>query len=323
MSQENKNESSIDEVLRGRVNALIDAGVISQNALAKQIDKSGSYISQWRAGNFADKVSEESIRKFEKVLRGAIEEYERQQSIEETRRARKFRYCKTTVSQAAVRALRAAFENREISVALSHWGVGKTRSVQWYAEQYPNRVLYVRASERMTTKDLVSDLAERCGVVPRGGIYKLRKSITEKLRGQNRLIVIDECEHLSPDAIDEIRQINDDAVVGVCLIGLVKFKSTMTTLRNSKYGYIYDRIKSLKVLPPTNFQDAETLIKSEFKTISKDLCRVIFEAASTVGDDGRVRCSYRRLEALVYKLAEFEAQLTDKLVRQAAEEMEG
>ena len=48
---------------------------------------------------------------------------------------------------------------------------------------------------------------------------KITRAVCDRVRGTGGLIIIDEAQHLSPEAHDMVRSIHDDADIGVALLG--------------------------------------------------------------------------------------------------------
>lgn len=65
--------------------------------------------------------------------------------------------------------------------------------------------------------------------------------LVEQLRGTNRLIIVDEADHLSFSALQAVRNLNDRAGVGIVFSGNDKIYLQMTSPRK---GYEFDQIRT-------------------------------------------------------------------------------
>jgi DNA transposition AAA+ family ATPase len=66
----------------------------------------------------------------------------------------------------------------------------------------------------------LEEVAEACGIQdPAGGARRIARQIRAKVRGTHGLIIIDEAQHLSMAAVEELRSIHDVTKVGLALVG--------------------------------------------------------------------------------------------------------
>ncbi len=98
-------------------------------------------------------------------------------------------------------------------------GVGKTSTIKRYASTTPN-VWVVTASPAVSSMAAILKLIG-IAVKARGGYrnYDLAREITNCITGTRGLLVIDEFQHLSLPAIEQVRAIHDASDVGVALVG--------------------------------------------------------------------------------------------------------
>lgn len=69
----------------------------------------------------------------------------------------------------------------------------------------------------------------------------LMNKLLERLKGTHYLIILDEADHLSLDALQAIRNLNDSACVGIVLSGNDKIYRQMYS---SQRGYEFDQIRT-------------------------------------------------------------------------------
>jgi DNA transposition AAA+ family ATPase len=117
-------------------------------------------------------------------------------------------------------------------------GVGKTASIKQYAATR-GQVFVVTASpsNRGVPTVLIAILASMGEREAKGTPQVLSARVRARVRDAGALIVIDEAQHLSPQALDEIRSIHDETECGVALAG------DETLLANLKrYPQLYSRL---------------------------------------------------------------------------------
>lgn len=249
--------------------------------------ENSSLMSQYFAGKYAgDMVKLE--RRIEEFLR---REVELETLIEESAfEEERFRFVETSVFKRLNEAAKMCQLRGQIGRLTGDSGRGKTRAVLEYQKR-DSGVIVIQAHKYFTAKEVFREIAYKCGIEPRGTIHTLMLGIVEKLKGTRRLIIIDEAEHLNANTLDEIRQLNDRAGVGVLYVGTEKFKSKITTLRGD-YGYIVNRIKVPATLAPITTSDAKLLIGTVIQNPSTAVVKAFQEEC--MGD-------VRFMENLVFK----------------------
>lgn len=172
-------------------------------------------------------------------------------------------YVPTGTAQRVVGALAYAHVAGDITVVYGGAGLGKTSAITYYTGTALN-VWHV--TMRPSTASVVTALEEICGQLglnEQGGAAKLCRAILRKVRGTGGLLVIDEAQHLSTAALDEIRSIHDDAGIGIAFVGNEKLYASMKGgNRAADLSRLYSRVgKKLSLRQSTN-DDITTLIRA-------------------------------------------------------------
>jgi len=131
--------------------------------------------------------------------------------------------------------------NCDITLVSGEAGTGKTTALKDYAENNTG-VIFVTANACTTTATAVlSMICEALGekTSPRRAV--LMKRLIDILADSNRLIIIDEADHLKLEALQAVRNLNDEAHVGVVLAGNDKIYRQMVTGRK---GFEFDQIRT-------------------------------------------------------------------------------
>ncbi len=249
--------------------------------------ENSSLMSQYFAGKYAGnivllerRISE--LLKRESELATLIE----QSTFEDER----FKFVETSVFKRLNEAAKMCQLRGQIGRLTGKSGLGKTRAILEYQKR-DSGVIVIQAHKYFTAKEVFREITAKCGIEARGTIHTMMLAIVEKLKGTRRLIIIDEAEHLNANTLDEVRQLNDRAGVGVLYVGTEKFKSKITTLRGD-YGYIVNRIKVPATLAPITILDAKMLIETVIEGVSKEVVKAFYDESA--GD-------VRFMENLVFK----------------------
>lgn len=147
-------------------------------------------------------------------------------------------------------------------------GMGKTTVFEHYQETYPNVFLATMDPTTSGVNNMLIAVLKALGVAePKGSPYRLGVQIVDKLRDSGGLLIIDETQHLSVQAIEQIRSLYDQLAKGSGRpdFGLV-FAGNLSMMqrlegdaRGAEYAQIFSRI-GFKMLRPNGVNgDADAM----------------------------------------------------------------
>lgn len=229
-----ENASNID-----RVKKLLDAQVISLRNLEQSTGYSRTAISQFFSGSYKgdrDRVQQAIERWYM--------EYERRHSLAET-----------SIFKNIQLVLELTWQNMELAVVYGNAGIGKTVSCEYYADEHPDDVVYVKMDRTLTAIDLLNVIMEGLGESTQmGSLFEKKRQILKSLRMRNKMLLIDEADLLNVKQLEILRAIYDDGNCAMVLIGLERIIVLMTrgeTLREN-LAQLYSRVGFKRhVLKPT------------------------------------------------------------------------
>ena len=216
-------------------------------------------LSQYRNGIYKGDV---------KAVESKIEEYmetvEEQQAQEE--KAQPYKavedYIPTSVSEDIYRMIRYAQVNGGIAIAHGDAGIGKTKAAQKYVRENPTQAIYLEMSPVAGTLGNMLRLLARTLKLPESrNKMELMLSIREKLEGTNKVIIIDEAQHLKLSALEQIRTLADPNSitgtkgVGIVLIGNTEVYSKMKGKQEAQFAQLFSRIKMSRYYSTSNVTD--------------------------------------------------------------------
>jgi hypothetical protein len=113
------------------------------------------------------------------------------------------------------------FARRGVMVAAATCpGFGKTSTLRQYASNVPNVTLATMAPSTAGVQTMLAAILEEMGEKElRGSPQMLSRRIRERVAGRSAVICIDEAQHLSEKALDELRGIHDVTSCGIALFG--------------------------------------------------------------------------------------------------------
>lgn len=106
-----------------------------------------------------------------------------------------------------------------ITVGATSPGTGKTVTMREYRASASNCWIATMRQTTRTVNAMMAEVLRALGVRGSGWGNQLSRMITSSVEGRRGLLVIDEANHLSWEALEEIRSWHDETGVGVCLLG--------------------------------------------------------------------------------------------------------
>lgn len=188
------------------VKAEMEANGISQAKLAGQIGRSSAAVSQFLKGVYP---GAEGNEKLAKLLEQWLESRtEKQRSLGDIPPIPP--YTETGSSRRIFSALRYAQTFGDSCVIYGVPGVGKTCTAREYQRRAPNVWIATMSPATATTAAALEEVCEAMGIQDAGhAAARMKRAIARRLRGSDGLLIIDEAQHLSVKALEEIRTLND------------------------------------------------------------------------------------------------------------------
>lgn len=130
----------------------------------------------------------------------------------------------------------------DISLIYGDAGLGKTISLKRYVSMHPDAIYIELKDCDKSVKGVCEKILSRIGKLQRGTDRLLVDIITEYLSSTPRLIIIDEAQHLSIRALENLRAINDVTESGIVLCGNPTVYDRMHGRGQAHFAQLYSRI---------------------------------------------------------------------------------
>lgn len=220
--------------LREKLEIHLKESGFSQEGISKSLGVSGSAISSWRKGTYAG-----DNERIDNLVDAYLKRYE---NITEKSKGIKmdFDFVPTTVYKNVIKGAELAQVRHCIRVEIGESGVGKTTALE-HLKADNESIILLKAYPGIRKNRVLAKLCKAAGFNCRGSYDDLFEELSTRLDGANRLIAIDECEHLPIDAIDAIRRINDFTLCPVIFVGLPNFYQILIKYQ-IEYAYVFNRI---------------------------------------------------------------------------------
>ncbi len=204
----------------------------SQRQIAKETGFSTSVISQFLDGTYSgnnEKVAT-TINQYLTLSK------ERLNNVQGTAF-----YAELYNTKEVLYACKYAHVKNDIALIAGDAGAGKTTAIEYY-KKHNTGVIMVTANSCTTSATAILRLiAEQIGKQVDYRRSALMTGLVTQLKDSNRLIIIDEADHLTLQALQAVRNLNDQAKVGIVLAGNDKIYRQMVA---GQKGHEFDQIRT-------------------------------------------------------------------------------
>lgn len=158
-----------------------------------------------------------------------------------------------------------AHRNNDIALVCGDAGAGKTTALERYKENNVGVVMITANSCTTSAVAILKMISQKIGKSMNSRKDLLMTELINYFRDTNRLIIVDEADHLTMAAVQALRNLNDEAHVGIVLSGNDKIYNQMVSgAKSSELQQLRSRILVRRRV--TNEYTLE-----EFKNIFPDL----------------------------------------------------
>ena len=148
----------------------------------------------------------------------------------------------TQVLEEVTMAVSFAEAAGDISLIYGEAGLGKTVSLKEYAHLHPEAIYIELKDCDKSVKGVCEKILDAVGKPQSGTDRKLVNAISDYLLSNPRLIIIDEAQHLSVRALENLRAINDVTESGIVLCGNPTVYDRMHGRGQAHFAQLYSRI---------------------------------------------------------------------------------
>lgn len=218
--------------------------------LAVKAGVSPSLLSQFLSGKYSG-----DINKTITLIADVIESYK----SKKTSKSINPLFISTSVTEMFFAAAKMCREFNEMSIVYSDAGIGKTESSREYIARNPTSIL-IESNPGYSPTVLFRELYKKIGGI---GNFNLTDNFTrciDILKDSDRLLIIDEAEHLTYRALEYVRRLHDHSRIGVLLTGMKKLLTNMYGY-NGEYDQLHSRAGIVTQLNCLQKKDTENIVK--------------------------------------------------------------
>lgn len=242
----------------------------TQSQIAKELGVSDGQLSSFLSGTY--KAPHTMLPKVEQLV---------QISDQKEIAPKEPGFQRTTVSGIVMDLIAYCHIQGKIGVAYGDAGIGKTMGIREYARTHPDSAVVITISPCFATMTGVNELLAEELRIREKVSRKIQTEAIKKLRGSNRVVIVDEAQHLTVRVINHLRCIADESGIGMAFIGNEEIYLKMRGSGQAAYAQLFSRIADNKhVLTSHITRDDIALVFGE-SGIRADAIEILFKIART------------------------------------------
>jgi DNA transposition AAA+ family ATPase len=231
---------NIDNVTK-QIKQLLDDGVVTQSSVARESGVSKTAVNQFLKGAYPG-----DNQKLTRDLEAWLEfRQQKSQAMPEVPG-----FVETSTVKQIWSTLQYAQIASSISIIFGNPGVSKTQAIRQYQKNNNNVWLVTISPSRNSVLECLYEIALELDIrnAPRRS-GPLARMIVNKLEDTQGLVIIDEADQLTHDALEEIRSIQERAEIGFALVGNHQVYSNLTGgKRDVDFARLFSRVAKKLVI---------------------------------------------------------------------------
>lgn len=247
--------------LKERIADFLLSQNISQNQLSKTLGLNAAYLT----GYMKEGKSFRYANKVEALIKTYLDNF-----IEiKPKNQAELPFLQTKDAKSINAVIEWSVEDRDMGVIIGDAGTGKSRTVKEFVKNHPEAVL-IEATISTNARALFRMLCVKFGVNMSKNIDEMIRDVAAELKKVQKLIIIDESEHLPYRALEAIRRLYDFSGSPVILVGTRKLLNNLTGAKrtNLEYAQLSSRVGSKW------FLEGLTYLNADKQKINRDLIGV-------------------------------------------------
>lgn len=150
----------------------------------------------------------------------------------------------------------------EISLIVGGAGIGKTAAIEQYQATHPNVWVATMDPSCASVNAMMKEICSVLGIGEKNATA-LAGAIGRKVQGTGGIIIVDEAQHLSTAALDQLRSFYDKYGIGIAIVGNETVLSRLEgTGGQQNLAHLYSRIGVKVVQPKPKPKDMCALIEA-------------------------------------------------------------
>ncbi len=228
-----------EATLREAVRAEIASGAISRKAAGDEAGVGYSTICAWLNGTYREGAEKETTAKIARWMEARVARADLRRRLPEAPG-----YVATPTAQEIMGRLMYVHGAQEFGVIVGPAGIGKTMTLEEYQRAAPNVYLITADRASRSANAIIAILAEELKITEQRAVWRPR-AIAKKVRNEVALIIIDEAQFLTTDALDQLRALPEAGRCGVIVAGNETLLGRLTGEKGANsalYAQLHSRV---------------------------------------------------------------------------------
>jgi len=229
---------------------------VTLSTVAKGIRRSTAILSQYVNGKY------EHESDIEERVAAWLSRYEARQAL-----PKRPVFAMTSVAEDVQGALSIAHIEGDMAAIIGPSGVGKTEACRDYVRRAKDVTMITAKIGLGNPRGVCQMLCEQLGLDASRTTREMVQAICAELRGGRNMIIIDEADYLTPQAVDLARQIHDDTQDDDghgCAVAFVGMPECFARMRRSdRYAQVFNRIGTYVPVGRLSDSDAKKILAGE------------------------------------------------------------
>lgn len=204
---------------------------LQQKQVAQMLGVSIATVSLYLKGGYAGNVKELDDKVQAMIARHKDKVVEARYNAE---------FVRTFAARQGMEVMKIAHVEGEINVIYGAAGLGKTQMLKQYARENSG-VMLLELEPSCTPKVLLRKIGNAAGANIRGNNNEMFDSLVDKLKGSERVLLVDEAELLSTRSLEFIRRLHDLTGIGVVLVGMPRLIVNLKG-KNNELAQLFSRV---------------------------------------------------------------------------------
>lgn len=165
----------------------------------------------------------------------------------------------------------------KIGLVYGNAGLGKTKTALYLSFQFDS--IYIRATNKMTTKWFLEELAKELDEIPRFFTADIFRQCVNVLKNKPQMIIVDEIDYLLNDfkTIETLRDLHDETGIPIVLVGMSLAKHKL-----KKHTHLFDRISEIYQYTGFEYSDIKQIVDEISEVdMTKEVISVIHQKAKS------------------------------------------
>lgn len=244
--------------VREELEIFLNVQNVSQAALGRALGISSASISTFRKGKYKGNNEELACK-----IKLYLDNYAKKSSKD----IKEVAIFESKDKQMADFVINEAMRDKEIAIIVGCAGSGKSTIAKDYAHLHPNAIL-IEVTLHSTARVILDELCERLHISGGRNLHEKVILIAKELKRRDVVILIDEAEHLSVRALEDLRRIWDFSSCPLILFGTEILLKNLIG-KNGELRQLYSRIGGKWNMKGLSEEECETLFTQGIHAYTK------------------------------------------------------